>query len=132
MRGSCHSFARDPAPLSRPCVLCSPPRPPAGLRVRWLEARRRHGHSPLPAGAATLPPGRAPRSLAAVQPGAGRTAPPGEHPAGGDTQGSALALHLGHCMILELQPKDAEPDNCKRLGANPSKENIPSPHCLLS
>eukprot|EP00073_Rattus_norvegicus_P049954 XP_017452295.1 PREDICTED: uncharacterized protein LOC103690550 isoform X2 [Rattus norvegicus] len=76
MRGSCHSFARDPAPLSRPCVLCSPPRPPAGLRVRWLEARRRHGHSPLPAGAATLPPGRAPRSLAAVQPGAGRTAPP--------------------------------------------------------
>lgn len=46
------------------------PRPPAGLRVRWLEARRQRGHSPLPAGAATSPPGRAPRSLAAVHPGA--------------------------------------------------------------
>lgn len=63
------------------------PRPPARLRVRWFQARRRRGHSPLPAGAATSP-GRAPRSLAAAHQGARLTAPPGEHPEGRGHQGT--------------------------------------------
>lgn len=102
-------------------------RPPAELRVRWLEARRRRGHSPLPAGAATSPPGRAPRSPAAVHPGTGRTAPPGEHPAGGDTQGSALALlHLGHSVIREPQARDAEPGQLQEPGREPQQREYSS------
>lgn len=81
------------------------PRPPARLRVRWLQARRRRGHSPLPAGAATSP-GRAPRSPAAAHQGAGLIAPSGEHPEGRDTQGRALTLHLGLCKICVLQTRN--------------------------
>lgn len=123
--------AEGPAPLSRPCA----PRPyaasagpaPSALASGAAAAR------PLPSrgGGGDLARTR-PSFPAAAHQGAGLTAPPGEHPKAGDTQGRALTLHLGLCEICVLQTRGAEPDSYKRLGLEHRHRDHSSPCNHLS